>query len=87
MLGWVIRLLLVALVLRLIVSFFRGLGVGARGSPAGGGERQARGTRPLVRDPVCGTYIEPARALTSRAGDTVHYFCSETCLRSFRQTA
>ena len=38
----------------------------------------------LVRDPVCGTFVEPARALEVRVGSTVHYFCSERCRSQFR---
>ena len=82
MLGWVIRLLLLALLLRLITGFIRSLS-GRRGG------RQVRAPKPrsLVKDPVCGTYVEPSHELSTRSGDTVHYFCSETCRRSFRQTA
>jgi len=32
-----------------------------------------------VRDPVCGTYIVRARALTAGTGDQTRYFCSEKC--------
>ena len=42
----------------------------------------------LVKDPVCGTYIVPGRALTTVAQGTTHYFCSEECRRAFeRDTA
>jgi len=34
---------------------------------------------PLVRDPVCGTYVVRARALTMGAGAETMYFCSEKC--------
>ena len=81
MFSWVIRLLLVVLILRLItglvVRFVR-----ARGGldPAA----SARGKREeLVRDPVCGTYVEPSRALSARTGSTMNYFCSERCRQVF----
>ena len=50
---------------------------GARARGAG----PARGTAsvPLVRDPVCGTYVVRAKALTAGSGDQTQYFCSEKC--------
>ncbi len=88
MLGWVIRLLIVALVIRVVTSFVRGLGQGVSG-PRPGAARTDRATKsmPLVRDPVCGTYVEPSRAVSERTGSTVHYFCSESCRRSFSESA
>ena len=89
MLGWVIRVLVLALILRAVVSFVRGLGSGMSGarSPAAGVPRQEPKSVPLVKDPVCGTYVEPSHAVSTRSGATVHYFCSDTCRRTFRQSA
>ncbi len=33
----------------------------------------------LVRDPVCGVYVVPSKALTAGSGSSVKYFCSEKC--------
>jgi YHS domain-containing protein len=41
----------------------------------------------LARDPVCGTHIPPASALSLTTGSTTHYFCSETCRAKFRKSA
>lgn len=38
---------------------------------------KARGGGKLVRDPQTGTYIDPAHAVRSKVGKTVHYFESE----------
>ena len=38
----------------------------------------------MVRDPVCGTFVVPARALTLSRGGEVHHFCSEECRRAYR---
>jgi YHS domain-containing protein len=86
--GWVIRFLLLALVLRAVVSFVRGLLSGASGSRSKG---TSRSNRPvdgvsLVKDSICGTYIERSHAVSIRTGGTVHYFCSETCKRMFHQS-
>jgi YHS domain-containing protein len=37
----------------------------------------------LVRDPICGTYVVPGRALAARDGALVRYFCSERCRDEF----
>jgi YHS domain-containing protein len=33
----------------------------------------------LQRDPVCGTYVVPSRALSSGTGEATRFFCSERC--------
>jgi YHS domain-containing protein len=33
----------------------------------------------LVRDPVCGVFVVPGKALTAGSGTSTHYFCSEKC--------
>ena len=89
MLGWVLRLLLIALVIRAVSSLINGLRKGVFGPGQGSAPRpdQPRKSMSLVRDPVCGTYIQPSHALSSNAGGTVHYFCSEECRQAFRQRA
>lgn len=37
----------------------------------------------LVRDPVCGTFVVPSKALTSGSGSETRYFCSEKCRRDY----
>ena len=78
-----LRLLIAALVLRLVWWL---IARQMRGSPA---PRPRAGSRSvaLVRDPVCGTFVEPARAIEARVGSTVHYFCSESCRAQFRRQA
>jgi hypothetical protein len=38
---------------------------------------------PLVRDPVCGTFVVPSKALTSGTGSQARFFCSEDCRRAY----
>lgn len=33
----------------------------------------------LVRDPVCGVFVVPGKALALGEGSARHYFCSEKC--------
>jgi YHS domain-containing protein len=74
----ILTLLLVALVLRLVLRFARGVMQGYAGEQPG----KSVG---LVRDPVCGVFVVPSRALTSVADGETKYFCSEKCRREFRR--
>ena len=78
-----LRLLFVVLIIRMIWKFVAGMVSGVREQRPGG----AKAGLPLVRDPVCGTYVERSRALSVRAGGATHYFCSQECRRSFVKTA
>jgi YHS domain-containing protein len=41
----------------------------------------------MVRDPVCGTFLLPDRALTLGDGRTQVFFCSDACRDKYRRTA
>ena len=80
-----LRLLIVALVIRLVWWFVIRQ---VRGSAASEPRARTRARSvALVRDPVCGTFVEPARAIEARIGSNVHYFCSESCRSQFRTGA
>jgi YHS domain-containing protein len=85
MLGWMLRLLLLFLVLRAIWQLLAGVfeGMQPQSSRVGAREKAAA----LVRDPVCGTYLAPAQALTLQASGETRYFCSEECRAAFRKRA
>ena len=83
LLSWLLRLLLVVLLIRVVWRFMAGVLGGARSSRRA---PQPTGVT-LVRDPVCGTYLEPSRALHARDGSTTHYFCSDSCRQAFQKTA
>lgn len=97
MIGWVLRFILLMIVIRVIWRFLSGIIDGLSGdtSPrsrrgrtsAGPGGSGAPGAAsvPLVRDPVCGTYVVRTKALTSGSGDRMQYFCSEKCRDEFRK--
>ncbi len=38
----------------------------------------------MARDPVCGTYVVPERAVTMADGPRLVYFCSTACRDKFR---
>src|SRR5262245_11445852 len=87
LLAWIVRIVLLLFVARLVMRLLAGVAEGLRGvGPAGtGGGRVGRrdAAVPLVKDPVCGTYVVRSKALNSVAGGETHYFCSETCRRTF----
>lgn len=80
---FILRLLLLLLILRFLWIVIRGI---HRGFLEGGkrqGTRDAQDPVALSRDPVCGTYVVPGRALALRDGGLVRYFCSERCREAF----
>jgi YHS domain-containing protein len=89
-LRWVITFLLVLIVLRLVMRFLTGLFQGLQGAPRSrAAGRRASSTQPtavpLVRDPVCGTYVVPSRAMTISTKGTTYYFCSDACRQKFER--
>ena len=71
---WLALLLIIGRILwRFMYALFEGAGMLKDRS---GGEPAAV---KLVRDPVCGVYVLPTKALASGSGADVQYFCSEKC--------
>ncbi len=78
---WLLELLLFFIVARLVWRFLAGLIDGL--TPEGPRAPDAKSAT-LVRDPVCGTFVVPGRALTIGDGPQKLYFCSEKCRNEFR---
>jgi YHS domain-containing protein len=55
----------------------------ARRRPAGARADAPRFEGAMVRDRVCQTFVPRARALSVRAGDGEHFFCSAACRDAF----
>ena len=79
MIRLIVSFVLISLILRSVVRLMRGVAEGLSGPKP---PRSPKAV-PLVRDPVCGTYVVPASALTSGAGGQLKYFCSENCRRAY----
>ena len=77
MTGLLLKILLVLILVRLIWRFARAVLEGY--AP----ETQPRSVG-LVRDPVCGVFVVPSKALTAVADGQTKYFCSEKCRAEFR---
>jgi YHS domain-containing protein len=41
----------------------------------------------LVRDPSCGTWVDPKASLAIQAGGAVYHFCSAKCRDEFKRSA
>jgi YHS domain-containing protein len=87
----VIRALLVlALLLLLAWVFWRFMDAVIEafgGLPQNRGRKRGRPPVKLVRDPVCGTWVDPTASLAIDTRGTIHYFCSDACRDSFRRSA
>jgi YHS domain-containing protein len=66
--------ILVRVAWRLMRAVLEGMGYQRQGGDSAVG---------LVRDPVCGTFVLPSRALTSGSGTNTRYFCSEKCRQDY----
>jgi hypothetical protein len=78
----VLDLLLFLVVLRAAWRFGRGVKFGMSGPPREPGP-PAMGAR-MVRDPVCGTFLLPERAIALTVGSDRVYFCSAGCRDRYR---
>jgi YHS domain-containing protein len=80
MVSWILKIILLLLIVRALWRLVQGVLEGA------GYRRVDSGSAPsvkLVRDPVCGIFVSPARALVARARGETAYFCSEKCRREW----
>jgi YHS domain-containing protein len=77
--GLLLRLLFVLFVLRSLLRLARGIVLGMQPPPA----PKPPAAVPLVRDPVCGTYVVAAGARSAGSGAQTTFFCSENCRRTY----
>ena len=83
MLRFVIYSVLLTLFVRALSRFWGGILEGASGRPPRSTNVPQRGVA-MVRDPVCGTFVVPERALTVSDGRAPVYFCSAACRDQYR---
>jgi YHS domain-containing protein len=71
---WLVAVFVLWRILRVVLkAVIEGMGYQP---PGAAGRGQSVG---LVRDPICGTFVMPAKAFTSGTGSNTRYFCSEKC--------
>ena len=92
--GWLLKFLLFVIVVTTLVrAVWRLLSGIVDGATDGQPRQKARSkpreveSVPLVRDPVCGTYVAKDKAVTLKRGDTTAYFCSKRCRDQHRQSS
>jgi len=85
--GWVIDVVFTLLAIRAIWKLLQGVMQGLSGPSTESrqaGPGRARGGVPaqgvqMAKDPVCGTYVVPDRAVSALVGRQTVYFCSTDC--------
>jgi YHS domain-containing protein len=80
MLRLLLAIVLLSMVLRAVSRLVRGITDGMQ-APRSAPPPPAVA---LARDPVCGTYVVPAKALTAGQGAELRFFCSEKCRRAYQ---
>jgi len=74
-LTWLVRIVIVAFILRLVSRAF----TGGRPQAARKKKKVERSGGTLVRDPQCGTHVPRDRAVSVGTGANATYFCSTDC--------
>ena len=85
MVRYLLLFLLVILVTRAARRIVGGVmrGLAGQSQHRAGGSVPTRGVQ-MVRDPVCGTYVVPDRALVLADGSRQVFFCSARCRDTYR---
>lgn len=76
--------LLLLVVWRALRSLFAGILQGASAPPPPPAAPPEKGEM-MVRDPVCGTFVLPSRAVSARDRSGTHHFCSDRCRQAYQQ--
>ena len=79
-----LRLLLGLILLYMVARALSRLGRGIAAGLQGPGQINQPPAMPLVRDPVCGTFVTPANAPSFGTGSQMRFFCSENCRRIYQ---
>ncbi len=82
MLRYILLLLLLVFVARAFWRVVEGVVEGVTGQPRGASPRRPRVQ--MARDPVCGTFVVPERAVTLVDGRQQVHFCSTACRDQYR---
>ena len=85
MLRFILFLILFIVVARVFWRVVDNVIEAASGRPPGqGGSTSAPTAAPMARDPVCGTFVLPDRAVSIAGAGGRVYFCSEACRDKYR---
>ena len=81
LLRFVLLLVLIVFIARAFWRVVDGMIAGVTGQPR---TRVPQSGVKMVRDPVCGTFLLPERAITLSDGRRQLFFCSTTCRDTYR---
>ena len=85
---FILLLILTIVVARVFWRVVDGVVEGLTGRPGSAGRPGSTGAPgrgvQMVRDPVCGTFVVPDRAVTLTVGGQRLYFCSDRCCDKYR---
>jgi len=83
MLSFALRIAIILLVIYLVRGALRDFlrRLLSPPSPPNPGTGEIRGV--MMKDPVCGTYVDVAAAVTGNRGGKNYFFCSEECRQKF----
>ena len=81
--GWILDVIFALVAIRAIWKLIQGISVGMSVNTAEPRQSRepgvpAQGVQ-MVKDPVCGTYVVPARAVSAVISRQTVYFCSTEC--------
>ena len=83
MLRLVLLIVLFIVIARVFWRVVDNIVAAATGQPAGGSRSPQPGVA-MARDPVCGTFVLPERAVSMVDGNARVYFCSAACRETYR---
>jgi YHS domain-containing protein len=72
-------LIVLLLIARAVWRLLSGVVDGAGGGVRGGRRSESPPAMKMARDPVCGTFVVPGKALELVRGGETAYFCSTSC--------
>lgn len=78
-LRYLLYALLVLFVLRAVGRLLGGVVQGVRGPQTAPRHPRSASAVKMTKDPVCGTFVVPGKALRLGAGGDTLWFCSERC--------
>jgi YHS domain-containing protein len=81
---FLLLLFLVRFVWRLLGGIVQGAMSAGPAQPQGGSRSPAPSAVKMARDPVCGTYVVPGKALEFVRGRETLYFCSDKCREQYK---
>jgi len=92
MLRFILLSILLTILFRAVSRLWAGVVRGMQSGNPSAGRRSDGSSVPqrgvqMVRDPVCGTFVLPDRALMIGDGRDRVYFCSDACRDKFRRPA